>query len=323
MNLKEIMMTVNSDITKPLNNLINDLSDKEVELLNSIISKLDNTTYGLSALKTLIDGINSDIDNTTYGLSALKTLLDTVNTNAALLKNSTYGLSALKTLIDGINSDIDNTTYGLSALKTLIDTVNTNAAYAKTNNSLLNNSTYGLSALKTLIDGISNSGGSKPFYTSDFIKTITNIPSVSTLPYSFYIGSAVVYNNEIHILGGDNNYTKHYKWDGTSWTSVSTLPYNFYNGSAVVYNNEIHILGSSSSNYTAHKILKYIYIYKSFLPSGVVIYFYDDFPILSITEKINCTKQSDNSILVNSDGLVEFEIVYIEVEEDNIKYAIY
>ena len=86
MNLKEIMMTVNSDITKPLNNLINDLSDEEVVLLNSIISKLDNTTYGLSAIKTM---------------------LSTVNTNAAKLNNTTYGLSALKTSIDNINTSVN------------------------------------------------------------------------------------------------------------------------------------------------------------------------------------------------------------------------
>jgi hypothetical protein len=56
-------------------------------------------------------------------------------------------------------------------------------------------------------------------------------------------GSTVVYNNEIHILGGDNNPTKHYKWNGSQWVSASTLPYNFIKGSAVVLNNEIHILG--------------------------------------------------------------------------------
>ena len=33
---------------------------------------------------------------------------------------------------------------------------------------------------------------------------------VSTLPYNFYNGSAVVYNNEIHILGSSDAYTKHY-----------------------------------------------------------------------------------------------------------------
>ena len=69
--------------------------------------------------------------------------------------------------------------------------------------------------------------------------------SVSTLPYEFYLSDAVVYNNEIHILGssGSSYRTKHYKWNGSTWTSVSTLPYNFSEGSAVVYNNEIHILG--------------------------------------------------------------------------------
>ena len=84
---------------------------------------------------------------------------------------------------------------------------------------------------------------------------IKDFVSKSTLPYDFYTGSAVVLNNEIHILGSSNtgNYTKHYKYNGKSWSSVSTLPYNFYNGSAVVLNNEIHILGSSNSvNYTKH-----------------------------------------------------------------------
>ena len=77
---------------------------------------------------------------------------------------------------------------------------------------------------------------------------------VGTLPYYFYYGAAVVYNDEIHILGsesqedtGEHNYKKHYKWDGSSWTEVSTLPYNFYRGVAVVYNNKIHILGSAQS----------------------------------------------------------------------------
>lgn len=87
MSWKEIITAVNSDITTPLNSLINELSDEEITLLNSIISKLDNTTYGLSAIKTM---------------------LSTVNTNAALLKNTTYGLSALKTLINGINTNVNS-----------------------------------------------------------------------------------------------------------------------------------------------------------------------------------------------------------------------
>lgn len=78
--------------------------------------------------------------------------------------------------------------------------------------------------------------------------------SVSTLPYDFYNGCAVVLNGEIHILGTDksSNYRKHYKWNGSSWTSVSTLPYDFYYGSAVVLNGEIHILGANTYPYTQH-----------------------------------------------------------------------
>ena len=89
--------------------------------------------------------------------------------------------------------------------------------------------------------------------------------NVSTLPYSFYGGSAVVLNNEIHILGGSNDsscYTKHYKYDGSAWTSVSTLPYNFYEGSAVVLNNEIHILGSYDSSYRTKHYTVAIPVYK-------------------------------------------------------------
>ena len=79
---------------------------------------------------------------------------------------------------------------------------------------------------------------------------------LSTLPYRFDVGVAVVYNSELHILGSDvsGNTTKHYKWSSANpnWTEVSTLPYNFYGGSAVVYNNEIHLLGGAGGNTTKH-----------------------------------------------------------------------
>ena len=70
------------------------------------------------------------------------------------------------------------------------------------------------------------------------------------LPYEFNQGSAVLYNNEIHILGSviSEYRTSHYKWDRTEWVEVGVIPYEFYYGSAVVYNNEIHILGGSSSS---------------------------------------------------------------------------
>ena len=95
----------------------------------------------------------------------------------------------------------------------------------------------------------------------------------STLLYSYYEGSAVIYNNKIHILGGYSNNTNHYSWNGTSWTKESTLPYEFYRGSAVVYDNKIHILGGYNSSikhyswdgtsWTEESTLPYSYYYGS------------------------------------------------------------
>ena len=85
--------------------------------------------------------------------------------------------------------------------------------------------------------------------------------SVSTLPYDFHRGSAVVYNGEIHILGGNDSSTSHYKFNGSSWESVSTLPYGFNNGSAVVLNGEIHILGSGYYKSSSRPYAKYHYKY--------------------------------------------------------------
>lgn len=78
-----------------------------------------------------------------------------------------------------------------------------------------------------------------------------------SLPVTQQYGCAVVLNDEIHVLGGNNSstYTRHTKWDATnsSWVTVSTLPYQFRSGCAVVLNDEIHILGSyQTSNKTEH-----------------------------------------------------------------------
>lgn len=95
MSWSEIKKSINSDLNTPLNEFVESLSADQKVLLNSIISKLDNTTYGLSTLKTV---------------------LDTINTNSAKLNDSTYGLSALKTLIQ--NSSGGGTSYPNATLIT-------------------------------------------------------------------------------------------------------------------------------------------------------------------------------------------------------------
>ena len=74
----------------------------------------------------------------------------------------------------------------------------------------------------------------------------TYTTDIDDLPYEFYSGSAVVYNNEIHILGsGGGNYTKHYKWNGTTWTEVSILPYTVYIANDFVPTTSFPIYGLS------------------------------------------------------------------------------
>lgn len=66
----------------------------------------------------------------------------------------------------------------------------------------------------------------------------------SKLPYNFFNGGAVVYNGEVHILGG-NNTKNHYKYNGSSWESVSTLP--IAPTTAVVYKNQIYIFNGTAT----------------------------------------------------------------------------
>lgn len=112
--------------------------------------------------------------------------------------------------------------------------------------------------------GVVGTGGSK--VTIDGVKYSEDLDltsflqdmNISTLPYHFENGCAVVLNGEIHILGGGSAVTaasnkNHYKFNGTEWVSISTLPYNFRSGCAVVLDGEIHILGGSNGSTNHYK----------------------------------------------------------------------
>ena len=85
------------------------------------------------------------------------------------------------------------------------------------------------------------------------------------LPDEFKDGSAVVYNNEIHILGGKYydgdyyNYDKHYKFDVSTseWIEVSILPYGISSTDVVVYNNELYILGGGRTTDTQNTFYRF------------------------------------------------------------------
>lgn len=73
------------------------------------------------------------------------------------------------------------------------------------------------------------------------------------LPYDCYGAAACVHNGRLHILGGVNNPTKHFSWDGiiNSWREESTLPYECNDCAAISYKGAIHIMGGVN-NYKNH-----------------------------------------------------------------------
>ena len=136
------MMDIEGAVAEIKNKNNAETFDKSVHSLQAIVDNLlAHGTYGLSALKTLIDAIEGELDNGSYGLAALQALMDAVEAN---LGDGAYGLAALKALIDALEGKLDDGTYGLVALKALIDAIE-----AK-----LDDGTSGLDALKALIDAL-------------------------------------------------------------------------------------------------------------------------------------------------------------------------
>lgn len=77
----------------------------------------------------------------------------------------------------------------------------------------------------------------------------------STLPYDFCAGKAIVFNDELHIIGGGTNYysnpyydedkfiNNHYKWDGETWSKASDLPYITRSSCVFVNESKLHVIG--------------------------------------------------------------------------------
>lgn len=85
---------------------------------------------------------------------------------------------------------------------------------------------------------------------------------VSTIPDECFNGSstiksAVVYNNEIHIMCVNRSATGgyiHYKYNGTEWISDTPVPFYISTlfGSSVIFNDEIHLISENISNNNYH-----------------------------------------------------------------------
>ena len=239
-------------------------------IVELVVSNSENVTYDTVKLSsTNITGNSNCIISTTF---TLPENFDYEFINVGVIGNDVHAGEYIK--IKSIKLEYGNTStlvndtipkYSTELRKCQYCTIDPNDNYA--NNKVVRfgideNGNYGyykddntfkqfMRNLTISIDGVPYEEDTLVLQTDEIIANL----SMSTLPYDFYWGSAVVYNNEIHILSsGASGKTAHYKFNGSTWTSVSTLPYEFYYGCAVVYNNEIHILGGryNSDTYKYH-----------------------------------------------------------------------
>ena len=98
-----------------------EMEENGASLLDTIADAIASGTYGLSALKTLIDAIPTVMEIQAEMEENGASLLDTI---ADAIANGTYGLSALKTLLDAISGYvdlIDDVTNGLIAIKAEVE----------------------------------------------------------------------------------------------------------------------------------------------------------------------------------------------------------
>jgi hypothetical protein len=81
-----------------------------------IEAKLDNTTYGLAAIKNAVDAIKLETDAINWtDITMIKGYVDDINWT---------DITTIKTYVIDIEAKLDNSTYGLSAIKTAVDAIN-------------------------------------------------------------------------------------------------------------------------------------------------------------------------------------------------------
>jgi len=88
------------------------------------------------------------------------------------------------------------------------------------------------------------------------------------LPYKFDNGSAIVYNDEIYLIGGAGSPSSQYKLNTNGvWEYIRVdNPYSIYLSNAVVLNDEIHILGGSYGTKNHYKWTGSAWVNVSTLP---------------------------------------------------------
>lgn len=106
--------------------LVGDYLNDAIHGLPEIASSLSTVNGKVDTIDTVVDSILSDVQNGTYGLAALQLGQDGINTNIA----------TVDTVVDTILAEVTDPSYGLSALKVLIDALPTGVNLARAEISL-------------------------------------------------------------------------------------------------------------------------------------------------------------------------------------------
>ena len=119
--------TIDSNVDKIYDNIIEVTSNVQ-SLTNRLtadragyLDLLNNSTYGLNAIKTAVSGNGTALGTVNTNVSSIKTATDRLTSTRAgyidLLGNSTNGLAAIKTAINNVNTTVGNAggTYAIGA----------------------------------------------------------------------------------------------------------------------------------------------------------------------------------------------------------------
>ena len=249
-NQVDILSAIQDVINKSSNGSTN-ISQEQLNQILSAVQAIPSDTI-LNNQNNIISGLDTTKSDTDNAKSTLLNIYDTFE--YAVSGTLTAGETSITLKDDNIKEDTDLTVYTSQYSLTPISMSVTNGSvtliFDKQTKDVEVKVTFKrdadwarvLNNAITTIDGIVQTAEKDIIFK--FNKYIDE--NKSTLPYEFCEGLAVVYNNEIHILGGTDGLTKHYKYDGSSWIEVSTLPYEFSNSYGVVYNDEIHIMGGKN-----------------------------------------------------------------------------
>ncbi len=101
----------------------------ERELLQMILSEVQNANTGLNDVKSEIADIKTDVSALKTDVSALKTDVDDLKTDVNALKTD---VSALKTDVSALKTDVSALKTDVSALKTDVDDLKLRAALIET-----------------------------------------------------------------------------------------------------------------------------------------------------------------------------------------------